>query len=87
MIGPGGRAFTFPRSGGKITLNMGPRQFGDPRVVHDGRRYGETFIHELVHACQIYQERFSVRPTKCHAVSGGCHRCSGAYSVKRYRCD
>lgn len=59
-IGPGGRAFTFPRFDGKITLNMGPDAFGDPRSygvnepdAQKRRRYGEVFVHELVHAWQI----------------------------------
>ena len=51
-IGGGDRAFTFPRFDGKITLNMGSAAFDDPRN-YPGRRYGQTFIHELVHACQI----------------------------------
>ncbi len=58
-IGPGpngGRAFTFPRFDGKITLNMGPTAFDDPRAYsgQSGKQYGRTFIHELVHACQIH---------------------------------
>ena len=55
-IGGGSRAFTFPRFDGKITLNMGGAAFDDPRnyEVASGKRvYGETFIHELVHAWQI----------------------------------
>jgi hypothetical protein len=55
-IGGGNRAFTFPRFDGKITLNMGPEAFADPRQYHvaNGRRkVGEVFIHELVHAWQI----------------------------------
>lgn len=49
------RAFTFLRFDGKITLNMGPEAFQDPRQFHveGGKRRGETFIHELVHAWQI----------------------------------
>lgn len=50
-IGAGNRAFTFPRFDGKITLNMGPAAFDDPRNYPGG--YGEVFVHELVHACQI----------------------------------
>jgi hypothetical protein len=50
-IGGGNRAFTFPRFDGKITLNMGSGAFDDPR--NSGRVRGQTFIHELVHACQI----------------------------------
>ena len=66
-IGGGDRAFTFPRFDGKITLNMGPDAFADPRLYKVGfgrkpEKYpapnppiarGEIFIHELVHACQI----------------------------------
>src|SRR5262249_60095923 len=61
-IGPGNppRPFTFPRYDGKITMNMGPDAFADPRnyeVSSRRRHYGETFIHELVHACQIAHTR------------------------------
>jgi predicted ABC-type ATPase len=52
-IGGGNRAFTFPRFDGKITLNMGSAAFADPRN-YPGRARGQTFIHELVHACQIH---------------------------------
>jgi hypothetical protein len=51
-IGGGNRAFVFPRFDGKITINMGPAAFADPRN-YPGRSRGQTFIHELVHACQI----------------------------------
>lgn len=51
-IGGGDRAFTFPRYDGKITLNMGLSAFADPRN-YPGRAYGQTYVHELVHACQI----------------------------------
>jgi hypothetical protein len=51
-IGGGNRAFTFPRFDGKITLNMGGGGFDDPRRYPSGQ-YGQTFVHELVHACQI----------------------------------
>ena len=51
-IGPGNRAFTLPRFDGKITLNMGGGAFADPRN-YPNRPYGQTFIHELVHSCQI----------------------------------
>ncbi len=62
-IGAGNRAFTFPRSDGKITLNMGPTAFDDPRQFQGESKmptngmpptYGRTFIHELAHACQIH---------------------------------
>jgi Repeat of unknown function (DUF346) len=54
-IGPNNRPFTFPRFDGKITLNLGPDGFHDPRKcqVSIGRKSGEVFIHELVHAWQI----------------------------------
>ncbi|MGM9473435.1 hypothetical protein ACS5PJ_15710 [Pseudarthrobacter sp. YS3] len=55
-IGAGNRAFTFPRFDGKITINMGPDSFDDPRqyeVASGSRSYGEVFIHELTHAWQI----------------------------------
>jgi len=59
-IGGGNRAFTFPRFDGKITLNMGPAGLSDPRDFHGetgqnqgATSWGTTFIHELVHACQI----------------------------------
>ena len=54
-IGGGNRAFTFPRFDGKITVNMGADGFDDPRNyrLSSGKRYGEVFIHELVHAWQI----------------------------------
>lgn len=50
-IGGGDRAFTFPRYDGKITLNMGAVAFEDPRSYPGVM--GATYIHELVHACQI----------------------------------
>lgn len=54
-LGGDGNAFTFPRFDGKITLNMGPTAYDDPRKYkgESGKRLGYTFIHELVHACQI----------------------------------
>jgi len=54
-IGGGDRAFTFPRYDGKTTLNMGPQAFDDPRnyKLDNGKKWGEVFVHELVHACQI----------------------------------
>jgi len=51
-IGGGNRASTLPRFDWKITLNMGEGGFGDPRRYPSGQ-YGQTFVHELVHACQI----------------------------------
>jgi hypothetical protein len=58
-IGGGNRAFTFPRFDGKITLNMGPDAFADPRN-YPGKPWGNTFIHELVHACQIQHARMDL---------------------------
>ena len=54
-IGGGNNAFTFPRADGKITLNVGTTGFDDPRNYKNESQshYGYTFIHELVHACQI----------------------------------
>ena len=59
-IGAGNRAFTFPRADGKITLNMGPTAFGDPRRYMSESVYGRTFIHELVHSCQIHHAPMEV---------------------------
>jgi hypothetical protein len=56
MIGFGGVAFTFPRFDGKTVINLGPTGFTDPRNYKNetGNDWGRTFIHELVHACQIH---------------------------------
>jgi hypothetical protein len=73
-IGGGDRAFTFPRFDEKITLNMGPDAFADPRLYKVGflrkaEKYpppnplivqGEIFVHELVHACQIHHARMDL---------------------------
>ena len=59
-IGAGNRAFTFPRADGQITLNMGPTAFDDPRKYMNQQVYGRTFIHELVHACQIEHSAMQV---------------------------
>ena len=58
-IGGGDRAFTFPRFDKKITLNMGRGGFDDPRRYPNGV-YGQVFIHELVHACQIHHARMDL---------------------------
>jgi uncharacterized protein with LGFP repeats len=58
-IGGNNRAFTFPRYDGKITLNMGSAAFDDPRNYPSGK-YGQTFIHELVHACQIQHTKMDL---------------------------
>ncbi len=84
-IGAGGRAFVWPEPDGNITLNMGPNAMTDPRSYNDdGRqlnasnlviRYGEVFIHELVHAWQIYHSprdsAFVVEALTHTACSGG----------------
>lgn len=58
------RAFTFPRFDGKITLNMGRSGYPDPREYHTSRptprTYGETFVHELVHACQAHHDKMGL---------------------------
>jgi hypothetical protein len=70
-IGSENRAFTFPRYDGKITLNMGPSAFNDPRsyqvnspkegyMPEATTKYGEVFVHELVHACQIQHSKMDV---------------------------
>ncbi|WP_454625349.1 hypothetical protein [Bradyrhizobium cenepequi] len=60
-IGGGNRAFTFPRFDERISLNMGPTAFDDPRSYNGENTvsgtYGRTFIHELVHACQIHHAK------------------------------
>ena len=58
-IGPGNRAFTFPRFDGKIVINMGSAGFDDPRNYPTGV-YGQTFIHELLHTCQIQYTKMSL---------------------------
>lgn len=47
----------------KITINMGPAAYEDPRSfnVAGEKVYGEVFIHELVHAWQV----------SCSGVIGG----------------
>ncbi|MDZ4828281.1 MAG: hypothetical protein SGJ13_17720 [Actinomycetota bacterium] len=68
-IGAESRAFAFPRWDKKITLNMGPAAFLDPRKYQEGswntrmkRKivYGEVFVHELVHAWQIDHTPFDL---------------------------
>ena len=55
MLGVDGSAFTFPRIDGKTVISLGPTGFNDPRNYRGemGSNWGRTFIHELVHACQI----------------------------------
>lgn len=48
-IGAGGRPFVFPRWDGAITVNLGPELYADP-VGTDPH----TFLHELVHTCQVH---------------------------------
>ena len=38
---------------------MGPAAFADPRN-YPGRVRGQTFIHELVHACQIHHSSMDI---------------------------
>jgi hypothetical protein len=61
-IGPGNRAFTFPRFDGKITVNMGNQGFTDPiNYELDRRKPGEVFMHELTHAWQIQHTTMDLR--------------------------
>lgn len=61
-VGENGRAFVWPEPDGSITINMGPDAMNDPRTYNVGKpntiglrkKYGEVFIHELVHAWQIH---------------------------------
>ncbi|MCO7220883.1 hypothetical protein [Klenkia sp. PcliD-1-E] len=48
VLGAGGRPFTMPRWDGTTTVNLGPDLFADP-VSADPH----TFLHELVHVCQV----------------------------------
>jgi hypothetical protein len=74
-LGGGNTAFTFPRYDGKITLNMGPAGFDDPlSLAH--RIRGDVFIHELVHAWQIYHTIYAawladVLATRICQATGG----------------
>jgi hypothetical protein len=63
-IGPNGRAFVFPRWDGKITINIGPNAYDNPRVSHP-----ETFIHELVHTWQIEHANDNIFIAKALAVT------------------
>ncbi|MEI4274225.1 hypothetical protein TEK04_21080 [Klenkia sp. LSe6-5] len=47
-IGAGRRPFVVPRWDGAITVNLGPELYDDP-VAADPH----TFLHELVHTCQL----------------------------------
>jgi hypothetical protein len=49
-IGGGNRPFTFPTADGRISLNFGPQGYANPRSINGGA----TFIHELVHTCQLW---------------------------------
>jgi tetratricopeptide (TPR) repeat protein len=75
-IGGGDRAFTFPRFDGKITLNMGPAAFADPRN-YPGQARGQTFIHELVHACQIQHTNMDLALLADAFASKVCEATSG----------
>ena len=62
-IGAGNRAFVFPGADGKVSVNIGPNAFDDPRNYRgtDGKRvYGEILIHELVHVWQVYHATSSL---------------------------
>ena len=48
-LGASGRPFVFPRWDGAITVNLGPEHFADPAGTCP-----QTFLHELVHTCQVH---------------------------------
>jgi hypothetical protein len=48
-IGGQDRPFTWPRTDGKITLNLGPTNYANPCLTAP-----KTLIHELVHAWQLH---------------------------------
>ncbi|HNP28530.1 MAG TPA: hypothetical protein PKK23_05765 [Nitrospirales bacterium] len=89
--GGGDRAFTFPRFDGKITLNMGPNAFADPRLYGRGSRrkpekypppnplivHGEIFVHELVHACQIQHAHMDLALLADALASKACEATGG----------
>jgi hypothetical protein len=69
------RAFTMPRGDGKITINMGKAAYDDVRTyqVAEGRKFGQTFIHEMVHVWQIHNSSFDtalMAATLSSAVQG-----------------
>ena len=79
-VGVGNRAFTFPRYDGKTVLNLRPDGF---MALYDGaigttpsKYLQHTFIHELVHACQIAHSHNLSYLTSALAASGG-YDCSG----------
>lgn len=82
-IGGGNRAFTFPRYDGKITLNVGDAAFNDPRN-YPGGKYGQTFIHELVHACQIQHTNMDVSLLADAFASKVCEATHGVDAAYRY---
>lgn len=82
-IGGGGRAFTFPRFDGKITLNMGADSFEDPRK-HGQRKWGEVFIHELVHACQIHYSKMDTVLLADALASKVCEASHGEHAPYMY---
>jgi len=53
---PDGRKFTTPAVGNKILVNLGPTAYENPLGYTEGGypAMGQVFIHELVHAWQIY---------------------------------
>ena len=60
--GENNRAFCMPRGDGKITINIGKAAFNDARTyqVAEGRKFGQTFIHEMVHVWQIHNSSFDI---------------------------
>lgn len=90
-IGGNDRAFCFPRFDGKITVNMGPSAYDDPRMYHVNhhdpakvRMYGQVFIHELVHACQIQHTAMDVALMADALSSKVCELAHGANAPYRY---
>jgi hypothetical protein len=47
-VGAGDRPFVMPRWDGAVTVNLGPELFPDPAGTDP-----HTFLHELVHVCQV----------------------------------
>lgn len=82
-IGGDNRAFTFPRFDGKITLNMGSAAFADPRNC-PGAPWGNVFIHELVHACQIQHTNLDVALLADAFASKVCEATQGVNAAYTY---
>ncbi|WP_142282916.1 hypothetical protein [Mycobacterium aquaticum] len=73
-VGAGDRAFTFPRYDGATVLNLRPDGFA---AIYDGESGAtpnaylqHTFLHELVHACQIAHSHNLSYLTSALAASG-----------------